>query len=122
MHWAGVEGEFNVLVMDLLGPTIEELFNFCENKFSIKTVLWIASELVARIEAMHKQNFIHRDLKTENLCIGIGKKCSTIYLIDFGLSKRFKCPKSGMHVAEKRKNNVIGTLRFCSTQATNSYE
>lgn len=54
MLWSGVEGEFNVLVMDLCGPTIEELFNFCECKFSIKTVLWIASELVARIQTMHE--------------------------------------------------------------------
>lgn len=53
MLWAGVEGEFNVLVMDLCGPTIEELFNFCEHKFDIKTVLWIASELICRIESMH---------------------------------------------------------------------
>ena len=53
--------------------------------------------MISRIEFMHTKNFIHRDIKPENFLIGMGKKAHTVYVIDFGLSKRFKCPKSGNH-------------------------
>jgi hypothetical protein len=46
VRWFGVEGDYNVMVMDLLGPSLEELFNFCARKFSLKTVLLLADQLV----------------------------------------------------------------------------
>ena len=46
MKWFGVEGEYNVLVMDLLGPSLEDLFNFCSRKLSLKTVLMLADQMV----------------------------------------------------------------------------
>jgi len=51
--------------------------------------------MISRIEQMHSFNFLHRDIKPENFLVGSGKKVNTIYMIDFGLSKRFKCPKTG---------------------------
>ena len=66
---------------------------------------------------MHKHNFIHRDCKPENFLIGPNKKTTCVYLIDFGLSKRYKCPKTGEHILEKSKAGVIGTPRFCSLNA-----
>ena len=98
MHWFGVEGDYNVLVMDLQGPCLGSLFDFCNEKFDMKTILWIACQMIHRIQTMHERNFIHRDLKPENFLIGSGKKVNTLFLIDFGLSKRFKCPKTGQHI------------------------
>lgn len=49
MKWFGVEGDYNVLVMDLLGPSLEDLFNFCSRKLSLKTVLMLADQMVGFI-------------------------------------------------------------------------
>ena len=50
MHWFGVEGDYNVMVIDLLGPSLEDLFNYCKRKFSLKTVLMLADQMVLVIE------------------------------------------------------------------------
>jgi serine/threonine protein kinase len=60
VKWFGLEGEYNVMVMDLLGPSLEDLFNFCGRKFNLKTVLMLADQMLRRIEYIHMKNFIHR--------------------------------------------------------------
>ena len=47
VHWFGVEGDYNVMVIDLLGPSLEDLFNYCKRKFSLKTVLMLADQMVS---------------------------------------------------------------------------
>lgn len=68
--------------------------------------------MIDRLEHMHNCGYLHRDLKPENIMIGQGKKSSTIFLIDFGLTKRYLCPISGMHVKQKKKPGVTGTTRY----------
>ena len=68
--WSGLEGEYNILVMQILGPSLDALFEFCEYKFEMKTILWIASQAITLVENMHDLGYLHRDLKPENLVIG----------------------------------------------------
>jgi casein kinase 1 len=103
IYWSGVEGEYSVMVMEILGPSLNALFEFCKCKFEVKTILWMAIQMITRIEVMHAQDYIHRDIKPENFLVGHNKKNEQVYIIDFGLSKRFRCPKSGNHVEKKKR-------------------
>ena len=125
IHWYGVEGEFNVLVMDILGPPLEDLFKFCKHHWGMKSILWVASQMISRIEVMHNSNFVHRDIKPENFLIGAGKKENMVYIIDFGLAKRYLCPKTGKHIDKNKKTRgtgINGTPRYCSLNALKGKE
>ena len=82
---------YNFLITDLLGPNLESLFEKMNNHFSIKTIIYLGIEMINIIEDIHKRHIIHRDIKPENFVISLNKnlKNNSIYLIDFGLSKRF---------------------------------
>ncbi len=90
VRWFGQECDYYALVHDLLGPSLEDLFNYCGRKFSLKTVLLIADQAIARIEYIHSKGFLHRDIKPDNFLVGIGRQGNTLYTIDFGLAKEFR--------------------------------
>lgn len=70
--------------------------------------------MITRLEYMHKNNFIHRDMKPDNFVMGNGSKRSLVYLIDFGLSKRYKEAKTGEHIPYRDKKSLTGTARYAS--------
>ena len=74
MHFFGIEGDYNVMVIDLLGPSLEDLFEYCRRKFTLKTVLMLAIQMLQRIEFVHQNGFLHRDIKPDNFLIGIQKQ------------------------------------------------
>ena len=112
--WFGEEGDFSILIMEHLGPTLEDLIRKCNHKFSLKTVLMIADQLIRRLEQFHAKDFIHRDIKPENFLIGTGKNAGTIYLIDFGLAREFSNSMTGTHIPYLETGNFIGTARYAS--------
>lgn len=113
----GQEKEYNVLVMDLLGPSLEDLFNFCSRRFTMKTVLMLADQMIGRIEYVHNKNFIHRDIKPDNYLMGIGRHCNKLFLIDFGLAKKYRDSRSRTHIPYREDKNLTGTARYASINA-----
>jgi casein kinase 1 len=117
IFYHGTEADFNILVMDMLGPSLSDLYAFCGNRFSLKTTLMLADQMLARIDSVHKKNFIHRDMKPENFLMGLGRETHTVHLIDFGLSKKFKDAKTHQHIPYKENKNLTGTARYASVNA-----
>ncbi|CAI0419938.1 unnamed protein product [Linum tenue] len=114
VKWFGVEGEYNVLVMDLLGPSLEDLFNFCSRKLSLKTVLMLADQMINRVEFVHSKSFLHRDLKPDNFLMGLGRRANQVYIIDFGLAKKYRDTSTHQHIPYRENKNLTGTARYAS--------
>ncbi|XP_031573011.1 casein kinase I-like [Actinia tenebrosa] len=117
IRWYGQEKDYNVLVMDLLGPSLEDLFNFCSRHLSMKTVLMLADQMIGRVEFVHNKNFIHRDIKPDNFLMGTNKHCNKLYLIDFGLAKKYRDSRTKQHIPYREDKNLTGTARYASINA-----
>lgn len=114
LKWFGIEGEHNVMVIDLLGPSLEDLFNYCNRKFSLKTVLMLADQLISRVEYMHSRGFLHRDIKPDNFLMGLGRKANQVYIIDYGLAKKYRDLQTHKHIPYRENKNLTGTARYAS--------
>ncbi|WJX28366.1 Casein kinase 1-like protein 1 [Trifolium repens] len=114
IKWFGVEGDYNVLVMDLLGPSLEDMFNFCNRKLSLKTVLMLAEQMIKRVEFVHSKSFLHRDIKPDNFLMGVGKRENQVYCIDFGLAKKYRDSSTHQHIPYRENKNLTGTARYAS--------
>lgn len=110
----GVTGNYNTMVMELMGPSLEDLFNYTGRLFSLKTVLLLADQMLQRVEYVHYKHFLHRDIKPDNFVVGTGEHARHVYLIDFGLAKRFRDPRSLFHIPYSEKKSLTGTARYAS--------
>ncbi|KAM0881030.1 hypothetical protein ACQ4PT_033200 [Festuca glaucescens] len=114
IKWCGIDGEENVLVIDLLGPSLEDLFVYCGRRFSLKTVLMLADQMITRIEFLHSKGYLHRDIKPDNFLMGLGRKANQVYIIDFGLAKRYRDSTTNRHIPYRENKNLTGTARYAS--------
>jgi len=108
------ETKYNILIMDLLGSSIESLFNKAKKKFSLLTCIMIIDQIVQRLEYLHSKLLLHRDIKPDNFLIGRGNKRNIIYAIDFGLSKKYKDSRTGLHIPYRDGKDLTGTARYAS--------
>lgn len=122
IRWRGVDGENNALVLDLLGPSLEDLFVYCGRKFSLKSVLMLADQMLTRIEYVHSKGYLHRDVKPDNFLMGLGRKATQVYLIDFGLAKRYRDTGTHRHIPYRENKNLTGTARYASCNTHSGVE
>jgi serine/threonine protein kinase len=104
--------KFHVLVMELLGKTLDGVFIEHDKKFSLGTVLKIGYDIINLIEKVHNCGFIHRDIKPNNFMFGHGEKSKELFILDFGLSKRYL--KNKKHIEYKTNKSLVGTARYTS--------
>ena len=132
VHWFGTECDYNVLVLEYLGPSLEDLFNCHNRKFSLPTVLLLADQLVceesyllrstvliattqiSRIEYVHTHHLVHGDIKPANLLMGVGDYDNQVYMIDFGLARRYRDPRTRLHISCKAKCDLTGNTPYAS--------
>ena len=117
----GCEREKNFMVMDLLGPSLEDLFGRCNRKFSLKTCLMIADQALARLEYVHARRVIHRDVKPDNFAVGVGKEAHRVFVFDFGLAKKFM-NADGNHIQYLDGKGLTGTARYASVNTHRGVE
>ena len=131
IHWFGTENGFNAMVIDRLGLSLDHLFVRCNFWFSINTVLRLASQLVSdllhtrksttnchakicHLQFIHSCNFVHQDIRPSNIIMGIGDDANVAYIIDFGLSKEFRDPRTHLHIPFDNTLGLTGTPTFAS--------
>ena len=122
VHWFGLHGhDYAIMTMDLLGPTLYDLFTGCGDRLSLKTVLMLADQMVDIMEHVHNNNFVHRDISPNNFMIGTGDQSHKLFLIDFGHAKKVsRSPvymPSTRHRFHQKKPQLVGTPRFVSVFA-----
>ncbi|WPK25281.1 hypothetical protein PUMCH_002592 [Australozyma saopauloensis] len=115
-YFFGQEGVHNILVIDLLGPSLEDLFDWCGRKFSTKTVVQVAKQMLQRMLDIHEHNLVYRDVKPDNFLIGKPNTphANMVYIVDFGMAKQYRDPKTKAHIPFREKKALSGTARYMS--------
>mmetsp|Transcript_28324 Transcript_28324/g.67352 ORF Transcript_28324/g.67352 Transcript_28324/m.67352 type:complete len:506 (-) Transcript_28324:483-2000(-) len=120
VHYKGRQGDYYIMVMDMLGPSLWDVWNTSGQSMSQEMVSCIAVEALSILEALHKKGYVHGDVKPENFLLGradspLAKK---LYLVDLGLATRWKDSICGIHVEYDQRPDVFrGTVRYASVHA-----
>jgi casein kinase I family protein HRR25 len=124
VHFYGTapSGLHEAMVIDLLSGSLEDLLVRHKVPFSIRNVLMMADQMISCLEWVHRHHLLHRDVKPDNFMLGLGAASSQIFVIDFGLSKRFEDPRTRAHVPFATGKNLTGTARYASINAMRGFE
>ena len=117
----GSTTEYNILVMQLLGKSLENIFE--EKKiFSLKTVCMIGHQFVTVLEYIHNKHILHRDIKPDNFVMGLNNLSQYVYLLDFGLAKKYRSSRTLKQIPLVNRKKLTGTARYASINALRGYE
>ncbi|ETS78914.1 hypothetical protein PFICI_08767 [Pestalotiopsis fici W106-1] len=117
VHWSGTELDRTALVLDMLGPSLEDLLQFCNGKFSLKTTLLLTDQLLSRLEYIHSKSIIHRNISPEVCLMGIGNGEDQVHVIDYSLSKKYRDPATHVHIPYRENKKLYGDPRYASINA-----
>jgi serine/threonine protein kinase len=117
----GYSGKYNILVQTLLGQSLGKIFFEKKHYFSIKDICMFSIQILERIEFVHSKFIIHRDIKPENFLIG-RTDAYNIYIIDFGLSKKYKSSRTNKHIQFRLTRKFTGTARYASANSVRGGE
>ena len=117
----GIYGKYKLLVQELLGNSLETIFSQKRRKFQLQDICMIAIQLLDRLEFIHSKYVIHRDIKPENILVDLETK-RIIYLIDFGLAKKYRSSRTKKHVLFTIPKRLTGTARYASVNALRGTE
>ena len=117
----GFAGDYNILVMQLLGKSLEDIFNKLQ-KFSIKTTAMLGYQMLNVLQYIHDRHIIHRDIKPDNYVMGINDKNAILYLLDFGLAKKYRSSKTLIQYPYIKRKKLTGTARYASIHALEEME
>ena len=116
----GSNNIYNILIMQLLGKSLEQIFEqiLHKEKMSLRCICNMALQIIDILEQIHNKNYIHRDIKPSNFLLGNDDSNNNIlYLIDFGLAKKYREDNNSKHYEIKQGKKLIGTVRFASINA-----
>ncbi|KAK2962591.1 putative Casein kinase I [Blattamonas nauphoetae] len=113
LQYFGDVSAYTVLVMDMLGKNLDSILTSRKGHLSVRTVCLIGIQMFTRIQSFHSKNFIHRDIKPDNFLLGLDQNVNNVFMIDFGLSKKF-IDHSGKHIPFKTGKELTGTPRYAS--------
>ncbi|XP_020087888.1 casein kinase 1-like protein HD16 isoform X1 [Ananas comosus] len=120
VHYKGCQGDYYVMVMDVLGPSLWDVWNNNAHRMSVEMVACIAIEAISILENMHSKGYVHGDVKPENFLLGpLGTpEEENLFLVDLGLATRWKDSATGQHVEYDQRPDVFrGTVRYASVHA-----
>ena len=117
----GRNKNYNILIETLLGKSLENIFIKRQLKCNIVDVCAVGIQIIDRLEWIHSNNIIYRDIKPENFLVGINDP-NVIYVIDFGLCKKYRSSKTGKHILPKADSKFCGNLKFSSSNTTRGKE
>ncbi len=117
----GTSGDYNILIMQLMDKSLEDLINIHKN-FSVKTVSLLAFQMMNILQSIHDKHIIHRDIKPDNFVMGNSENNAHLYIIDFGLAKKFRSSRTLVQYPYIKKKKLTGTARYASIHALEEYE
>lgn len=123
IKWCGTEANYNIMVMELLGKSLEDLM--CDKSrphFSLKSAIMVVDQIICRLEYLHNKDYIHRDIKPDNFIMGKNANKKTVYMIDFGLAKRYRDSSTHQHIPFKDGRGMTGTVRYASINSQQGME
>ena len=124
VYWFGLhEPMYNVMVIDLLGPSLQDLFVYCGHKFTVKTTVLLVDQMLSIIEFFHKKQYLHRDVKPDNFLMGVGNKAKQVFVIDLGLTKKIQRQRFSVgQIGCQLVHPMVGTVRYAGIHAHLGHE